>query len=740
MTRRRSIFLGLPLLLLFGLPRCSCEAPGGVGKLVPHIEASPLLVDFGDVPLGVHASRVLTVRNTGTAVVTVTGMSIVGNPIFTTTASRSFSLAPSDSIPIILEARPPVVGLLTAQLALPSDDEERSPLLVNLRLNAVQPPPCDDGNDCTLDTFNTETSLCEHRFDDGRSCQPADRCVINAVCSQGVCLGEQKTCRDESVCTRDVCRQIDGECRFLADPSACDDHNPCTADSCGPSGCVHEPLPSGTTCDDRDGCTTDDSCFAGQCIGQGLPDGHACDDQDSCTIGDTCHAGRCQGHSITATVPEGQIAFRYPLVAWGGAFVHRREVSLNEEDGIFYGMDHLPLFDPPGLTHVIFAMHQCGSVHYEFSYRPPDSHVFVSHVRREMQVDPDGRIRIVVGIRQTREQGFEPQTTSYLLDPEGNVTSSRIEVAGGETGRSLLPDGSHIYGIVWPLQTGPIDMNVEPLQNLVVIREDRDGNALWRHERSSGEWAEFLGTAGPRVLFWAKDSWGALDFNTGQLVWSSPTTFIADQMALSTGLNLGLARVGATGDFGFPIPTQLVGVEILEGQQVFVFPSSEDPNYVPRTDPVIAADGRIILLMQRGEIGADGARTAIGLDFVELSANGLVLSTTALPYSFADGFIETRSRDFNDDPFPTVADDGVTYVGYGSSFWAVDPGGRIRWTITSTMPDAFTATVPLLRSDGILLINEGNRRILGVRTNGGRMSADGWASFRHDGRRTNYTP
>ncbi len=164
-------------------------------------------------------------------------------------------------------------------------------------------------------------------------------------------------------------------------------------------------------------------------------------------------------------------------------------------------------------------------------------------------------------------------------------------------------------------------------------------------------------------------------------------------MALSTGLNLGLARVGATGDFGFPIPTQLVGVEILEGHQVFVFPAAEDPNYVPRTDPVIAADGRIILLMQRGEIGADGVRTAIGLDFVELSKEGTVLSTTALPYSFADGFIEIRSRDFNDDPFPTVADDGVTYVGYGSSFWAGDPGGGIRWTITSTLPDAFTATV-----------------------------------------------
>ncbi|MFO0727202.1 MAG: hypothetical protein U1E65_25715 [Myxococcota bacterium] len=736
---RPSTHLAL-LSLALGLAGCSCEGATGIGELEPHIEAAPPILNLGRVPRGVLTSNVVTVRNIGTAVVKVSQLSIVGNSIFTTTATPSFALAPSDSVPVVISARPDVVGMLSAQLVILSDDAKRSPTVVQIVLEAIDPPPCDDGNDCTLDVFDTDLAACKHSFDDGHSCQPADRCVINARCQQGVCLGEQKLCHDDSICTRDLCRQIDGECRFIPDLSACDDHNPCTADSCGPSGCEHEPLPNGTGCDDHDGCTTDDACFAGNCVGQGQPDGQPCDDGDSCTAGDTCRAGHCAGHSITATVPEGQIAFVYPLVTWDGAFIHRREVSLDDETGIFYGMDHLPLFDPPGLTHVVFAMEQCGSIHYEFSYRPPDSHVFVSHVRREMQLTADGQIRIVVGIRQTRDQGFEPQTTTYILDPEGNVRTSKIEVAGGETGRSLLPDGSHIFAVVWPLQTGPIPMDVDPLQNLVVVREDRDGNSLWRHERSSGEWAEFLGTAGPRVLFWANDNWGALDFNTGQLVWSSPTPFIADQMALSTGLNLGLARVGANGQFGFPIPTQLVGVEILEGNQVFVFPATEDAGYVPRTDPVIAADGRIILLMQRSEIDGTGALTPTGLDFVELAADGHVLTTTALPYSFADGFLETRSRDFSDDPFPTVADDGITYVGYGSMFWAIDPGGHIRWTITSTMPDAFTATVPLLREDGILLINEGNRRILGVRSNGGRMSDDGWASFRHDSRRTNYTP
>jgi hypothetical protein len=195
-------------------------------------------------------------------------------------------------------------------------------------------------------------------------------------------------------------------------------------------------------------------------------------------------------------------------------------------------------------------------------------------------------------------------------------------------------------------------------------------------------------------------------------------------MALSTGLNLGVAR--ATG--------QLIGVDILQGQQKFMFPPEPDATYVPRTDPVIAADGRILVMMQRN---AEDLSVALGLDWVELDANGNVLTTTALPYVFPIDFWETRHED---DPYPTVADDGVSYVGYGTNFWAIDPGGQIRWTLTSSVPNAYTGTVPLLRDDGVLLINEDHRVIKGIRTNGGRMSQAGWSSFRHDRRRTNFTP
>jgi len=232
-------------------------------------------------------------------------------------------------------------------------------------------------------------------------------------------------------------------------------------------------------------------------------------------------------------------------------------------------------------------------------------------------------------------------------------------------------------------------------------------------------------------LFWSNFLFGALDFNTGSTVWTSPTQHIAKEMALSTALNLGVARVGS--NFG---NSQLLGVEILRGNQVFLWPEMEDLAWVPRTDPIISGDGRIGVMMQRSM--TEPVFEPVGLDWVTLDATGNMLSRVELPYYFPTGWDSTRHED---DPYPTVADDGIVYVGYGDQFWAIDPdAGGVRWTLTSTFSNAFTGTVPLLRDDGVLLISEGNRRILGVRTNGGRMSEDGWPSFRHDGRRTNFTP
>jgi len=55
------------------------------------------------------------------------------------------------------------------------------PTTWRVHLRAVEPPPCDDGNPCTEDLFDTATAQCSHSFADGLACQPADRCVIRAA-------------------------------------------------------------------------------------------------------------------------------------------------------------------------------------------------------------------------------------------------------------------------------------------------------------------------------------------------------------------------------------------------------------------------------------------------------------------------------------------------------------------------------------------------------------------------------
>lgn len=706
------------------LAHCGACEDTGVLALSPAVQVQPLVLDFGEVPLSVRVQGTVTIRSVGDVMLTIERVHLANDQFFRLLSGPAPQLLPSLSDVAQVEATPTQLGLQETLLYIETDDPGAPRIAVPIRLTGVPTPPCDDGNTCTEDIFDAASNSCQHTYADGTACFPADKCVVDAVCSQGVCLGTTKVCDDQSPCTQDYCRQTDGECVFLESPLACDDNNPCTADSCGVGGCEHAALLNGEPCDDGDECSRNDACFSGACVGSAASEGSTCDDHNSCTIGETCQSGVCRGASIIEPAVEGQELFTYNLTEWdSGAFLHRREVSLSD-NGVFYGLDHLRLPNNEGLSHVVFAMHQCGSEVYQFSYRPPDAHVLVSYVRRAMQLNTDDRIRMVVGVRQRIEDGFQPQTTTYLLDRQGRVVLSGIQTLGGETGRSLLPDGSHIHGLVWPLTDGPPG-EVAPMSNLVVVREDNSGHVLWRHERSSGDWAEFLGVAGPRVLFWASSRFGALDFNTGALVWSQETDAITKEMALSTPLNLGVARTSS----------QLIGVEILSGQQIFTFPEGFQPDYVPRTDPVIAPDGRILVLMER----RDSLGTlALALEWVELDPQGTVLSTKVLDYVFPD-WGATRHED-HDDPYPTVADDGVAYVGYGDHFWALDPGGNVRWTLTSTVPNAFTGSVPLLRDDGVLLINRQSRKIIGVKTNGGQMSQTGWASFRHDGRRTNFTP
>ncbi len=735
-------FFGVAVVLAAG----GCSESTGLGQLSASVEVSPDPLTLATVPITVRSQGQLEVRNTGAAQLSLANARIEGGGAVFTLGEVPAFVAPNQAVTVTVTGRAQTVGAYSAVVVLGTSARNSEEVRVDVSFQATEIPDCEDGNTCTANTFDAETNRCVQTFADGIACESKDRCIINAVCQQGVCLGEQKRCDDGNPCTRDVCRQTDGECLAVVPEDACNDDNPCTDDSCTAGGCVNEPKINGALCDDGDSCTDVDTCFGGECTGISEADGTVCSDGNSCTINDRCSAGVCTGDSIVEPAAEGEVLFSYPLPLFAErSFLHRRHVSMTD-DGVFYGLDHRNLPNdengvPQGLEHIVFAFEQCGTHVNGFKYQPPDPFVSVIAVRRSLQIG-QGEVRMVVGIRQLFDNGFEPQTTAYVLPPFDRVEPDEpvlpirppsIRGTGGETGRSLLPDGSQIWGTVVPLNFAPFEDVNDARQNLVIVRGDRNGSPLWRHERSSEFWSEFLGVAGPRVLFWSEGRFGALDFNTGAQVWSQQTAFITSEIALSTQLNLGVARASS----------QILAVEILNGTQVFTYPSPADALYVPRTDPIISADGRILFMMERRVIAqVDGENTIVPtvLTWVELDTDGQLISETELPYAFPGDVTQTLADDRFDDPYPTVADDGITYVGFGDSFWALEPGGRIRWTLTSTNPAAFTATVPLLRDDGVLLMSRGSREIIGVRTNGGQMSEAGWASYRHDNNRTNFTP
>lgn len=731
--------LPLPVVLLsLALGACNDE-PTGFSEVAAELVVEPAVVDWGRVPLEVEATRRLTVRNQGNALLVldriaieteqpVEGLSLLDGSVFRIDHRAADRLAPGASLEFDVIARPTELRTYQARLVVRSNSGEAES---TLRVEGAPQPRCEDQNPCTTSRFEPSVNECVVEFVDGQPCQPADLCIINGVCSQGVCLGESKSCEDDSICTRDLCRQSDGMCFFPEDLSQCDDGNPCTIDGCGPDGCTHEPALNGSSCDDDNACTTNDACFGGECIGTPLSDGMRCDDGDSCTVNETCVEGDCVGTDIVQDAEEGEVIFTYRLPSDGfaRAFLHRREMSLSA-DGVLVGLDHRS-FVGGGFEHVVVGVSQCGTRAFEYGYTPSDGNAFVRYVRRAMQIDAQGRIQVIVGVRQLPENGYRPETTSFELNPDGSLcervdgddcrTGPRVRVPGGETGWSLTPDGSLITGVVM----NPVDPLDVSRDQFSLLREDREGNLLWRHTRSTRDWAEFLGVAGPRVLFWSGGRFGALDFGTGQQVWSRDTPFIPKEMALSTELNLGVARSGS----------QVIGVALLSGDERFRYPEPAQLEYVPRTDPVISSDGRILLMMERRDDFGD----PVALEWVELDLDGQVLTTTMLPYSFPPDPDTARHEDFFDDPYPTVADDGVTYVGYGDQFWALDPGGAIRWTLTSTV-NGFTGTVPLLREDGVLLLSTTSREIVGIKTNGGQMDTEAWSSFRNDPRRSNHTP
>ncbi|HEY2775229.1 MAG TPA: hypothetical protein VGK20_14370, partial [Candidatus Binatia bacterium] len=240
------------------------------------------------------------------------------------------------------------------------------------------PNTCDDNNDCTTDSCDTELQACSNVARSG-SCDDGNFCTINDSCTDGSCVGDANTCDDSNPCTADSCNVelqvcsniattgscddgnfctvgdtcVDGACRGA--PNSCNDNNDCTTDSCDTELQACSNLATTGSCDDGNFCTVGDTCLDGACRGtpntcddnndcttdscdgelqqcSHVAHGGSCDDGNFCTVGDTCSDGRCVG--APNTCDDGNTCTNDSCDSEGQACAHTNNTN-SCDDGLF---------------------------------------------------------------------------------------------------------------------------------------------------------------------------------------------------------------------------------------------------------------------------------------------------------------------------------------------------------------------------------------------------------------------
>lgn len=116
---------------------------GGAPPAQPDIEVQPTALDFGSVTVGSTADRTVTVRNVGTAPLTVTAMS-VDNPRFTVVSPPTpFTVDAGGQQAVTVRFAPTGAGAQTGTLRIQSNDPDEATVSVSLTGQGVaaQPPP-----------------------------------------------------------------------------------------------------------------------------------------------------------------------------------------------------------------------------------------------------------------------------------------------------------------------------------------------------------------------------------------------------------------------------------------------------------------------------------------------------------------------------------------------------------------------------------------------------------------------
>lgn len=98
----------------------------------PTVSVSTTALDFGEVLVGQTATRILTVSNTGTADLTLSGIAITSGVDFSLADTCPSTLAPSAACEITVSFTPTVTGGLSDVLTISSDDPDQPSINVAL--------------------------------------------------------------------------------------------------------------------------------------------------------------------------------------------------------------------------------------------------------------------------------------------------------------------------------------------------------------------------------------------------------------------------------------------------------------------------------------------------------------------------------------------------------------------------------------------------------------------------------
>jgi Zn-dependent metalloprotease len=111
----------------------------GMGVAVPYISVEPDHLDLGTVSVGHSSQDSLTVRNIGSADLSVSAIELVLSP-FLISGDTTFTLAPAESRMIMVHFNPTRAGSVQADLTIRSNDPDRPALVADLRGLGVAVP------------------------------------------------------------------------------------------------------------------------------------------------------------------------------------------------------------------------------------------------------------------------------------------------------------------------------------------------------------------------------------------------------------------------------------------------------------------------------------------------------------------------------------------------------------------------------------------------------------------------